>query len=89
MNQADISKLMSQLKCRVNPRLRKFRTIKGPEYRLVMLRKTVTALIKHERLELNFPRAEESRMYAERVSFYISPLPQLFYDALFVSLETN
>lgn len=67
MNQAEVSKLVSQLRTTVNPRLRKLRTFKGPEERLNKLRKTVTALIKHERIELNYPRADESRMYAERV----------------------
>lgn len=68
MNQADVSKLVSQLKVKVKPHLKKFRNPRGPEGRLDNLRKTVTALIKHERIELNFPRAEDSRMYAERVS---------------------
>lgn len=68
MNQADVSKLVSQLRIKVNPRLRKFRSPAGPEGRLNKLRKTVTALIKHERIELNYPRADEARMYAERVS---------------------
>lgn len=68
MNQADVTKLVSQLKVRVNPRLRKFSNPKGPEERLNKLRKTVTALIKHERIELNYPRADEAQMYAERVS---------------------
>lgn len=67
MNQAEVTKLVSQLKIKVNPRLRKFRSIKGPESRLDRLRKTVTALFKHERIELNYPRADEARMYAERV----------------------
>ncbi|RZC33105.1 39S ribosomal protein L17, mitochondrial, partial [Asbolus verrucosus] len=67
MNQADVAKLVSQLRIKVNPRLRKFRSPGGPEERLNKLRKTVTALIKHERLELNYPRADESRMYAERL----------------------
>ncbi|KAG5887902.1 hypothetical protein JTB14_018954 [Gonioctena quinquepunctata] len=67
MNQAEVSKLVSQLRVRVNPRLRKFRNPGGPEERLNKLRKTVTALIKHERIELNYPRADESRMYAERL----------------------
>ncbi|KAJ8919576.1 hypothetical protein NQ315_002198 [Exocentrus adspersus] len=67
MNQAEVSKLVSQLKTKVNPRLRKFRSPKGPEGRLDRLRKTVTALVKHERLELNYPRADEARMYAERL----------------------
>lgn len=74
MNQAEVSKLVSQLKVKVNPRLRRFRNPRGPEGRLDNLRKTVTALIKHERIELNYPMAEESRMYAERVSskYYFS-----------------
>ncbi|KAF7268099.1 hypothetical protein GWI33_018735 [Rhynchophorus ferrugineus] len=67
MNQAEVSKLVSQLKTTVNPRLRKFRNPEGPEGRLDKLRKTVTALIKHERIELNYPRADEARMYAERL----------------------
>ncbi|XP_017770478.1 PREDICTED: 39S ribosomal protein L17, mitochondrial [Nicrophorus vespilloides] len=67
MNQADVSKLVSQLRIKVNPRLRKFRNPGGPEERLNKLRKTVTALIKHERIELNYPRADEARMYAERL----------------------
>uniref|UniRef100_A0A1Y1NH77 Large ribosomal subunit protein bL17m n=1 Tax=Photinus pyralis TaxID=7054 RepID=A0A1Y1NH77_PHOPY len=67
MNQADISHLVSRLRIKVNPRLRKFRNPEGPLGRLKKLRKTVTALFKHERIELNYPRAEESRMYAERL----------------------
>lgn len=67
MNQADVSKLVSQLKIKVNPRLRKFRNPEGPFGRLKKMRKTVTALVKHERIELNYPRADEARMYAERV----------------------
>lgn len=67
MNQADVSKLVSKLRVRVNPKLRKLKNPAGPEGRLEKLRKTVTALIKHERIELNFNRADEARMYAERV----------------------
>ncbi|KAF5281983.1 hypothetical protein FQA39_LY00507 [Lamprigera yunnana] len=67
MSQADIAHLVSRLRIKVNPRLRKFRNPEGPLGRLKKLRKTVTALIKHERIELNYPRAEEARMYAERI----------------------
>ncbi|KAF5284589.1 hypothetical protein FQR65_LT02415 [Abscondita terminalis] len=66
MNQAEISHLVSRLRIKVNPRLRKLRNPEGPLGRLKALRKTVTALIKHERIELNYPRADEARMYAER-----------------------
>lgn len=34
----------------------------------------VTALIKYERIELYYPRADETRGYAERVYFKISSL---------------
>lgn len=69
MNQADVSKLVSRLQIKTVSRLRKFRNPDGPLGRLNKLRKTVTALIKHERIELNYPRADEARMYAERVYF--------------------
>lgn len=67
MNQAEVTKLVSKLRIRQPTKLRKLSTPLGPEGRLLNLRKTVTALIKHERIELNYNRADESRMYAERV----------------------
>lgn len=69
MNQAEVSKLMSQLRIAVKPHVKKLRNPDGPEGRLKKLRKTVNALIKHERIELNYPRADEARQYAERVSY--------------------
>lgn len=68
MNQAEVSKLMSQLRVAIPAKHRKLRNIDGPEGRLRKLRKTVTALIKHERIELNWVRADEARAYAERVN---------------------
>lgn len=67
MNQAEVAKLMSQLKIAVRPRHRNLKNIDGPEGRLDKLRKTVTALVKHERIELNYQRADEARGYAERL----------------------
>lgn len=67
MNQADISKLMSQLRIAVAPNKRRLRNVDGPEGRLLKLRKTVTGLVKYERLELNYNRADEARAYAELV----------------------
>ncbi|XP_048483143.1 39S ribosomal protein L17, mitochondrial [Plutella xylostella] len=67
MNQAEVSKLVSKLRIKVNPQPRKLRNGQGPEGRLNKLRKTVTGLIKHERIELNYPRADEARHYAERL----------------------
>ena len=70
MNQAEVTKLMSQLKVAVRPRHRNIKNIDGPEGRLDKLRKTVTALVKYERLEMNYNRADEARGYAERVSLF-------------------
>ena len=68
MNQAEVTKLMSQLKFAIKPTHRRLKNIDGPEGRLLKLRKTVTALFKFERLEMNYNRADEARGYAERVS---------------------
>lgn len=68
MNQAEVVKLMSQLKIAIRPGIRNLKNIDGPEGRLNKLRKSVTALVKYERLEMNYNRADETRGYAERVS---------------------
>ncbi|XP_022221825.1 39S ribosomal protein L17, mitochondrial [Drosophila obscura] len=65
MNQADVTKLMSQLRIAVRPNQRNLKNADGPEGRLLKLRKTITALMKHERIELCFNRADEARGYAE------------------------
>lgn len=67
MNQADVSKLISQLRIAVRPNKRHLKNVDGPEGRLLKLRKTVTALVKHERIELFYNRADEARGYAELV----------------------
>jgi len=63
----DVQKLVPKLKIAVRNTPLKFRQPEGPFGRLKLLRKTVTALIKYERLELNFPRASEARGYTERL----------------------
>jgi hypothetical protein len=68
MNQADVTKLMSRLRIKYKPVRRKLKNIEGPEGRLKKIQKTLTALIKHERIELNFNRGDETRGYVERVS---------------------
>lgn len=68
MNQAEVTKLMSQLRVLIRPRHRNLKNPKGPEGRLDKLRQTVTALVKYERIELHTNRAHEARGYAERVS---------------------
>ncbi|XP_068630250.1 large ribosomal subunit protein bL17m [Battus philenor] len=67
MNQAEVAKLVSKLRIKVAPEPRRLRNLKGPEGRLDKLRKTVTALIKYERIELNYNRGDEARQYAERL----------------------
>lgn len=67
MNQAELSKLVSTLRVAVKPKPRLFSSPEGPAGRLRKLSATVTALVKYERIELNYPRAEEAQGYAERV----------------------
>lgn len=67
MNQAEVTKLMTQLRFAIRPKKRNLKNPDGPEGRLLKLRKTVTALVKHERIELFYQRADEARGYAELV----------------------
>lgn len=67
MNQADVTKLVSQLRFAVRGRYRNLKNPRGAEGRLDKLRKTVTGLVKNERIELNTQRADEARQYAERL----------------------
>jgi large subunit ribosomal protein L17 len=64
----EISRLVSALRIAVAPRHKQFKNPDGPKGRLNKMRSTVTALIKYERIELLYPRADEARGYAERVS---------------------
>lgn len=86
MNQANVEKLVSKLRYNVKPR-RKLRNADGPLGRIRKIQKTLTALLKYERIELNYSRADETRGYVERVCvyflfiFYInSALYILFYS---------
>lgn len=71
MNQADVTKLVSKLRIKVPPKHRRLSSPEGPEGRINKLRKTVTGLIKYERIELNYNRGDEARQYAERVRIKI------------------
>ncbi|XP_075551287.1 mitochondrial ribosomal protein L17 isoform X1 [Dermacentor variabilis] len=64
---ADATRLIPALKHGVKHRYRKLTTPKGPLGRVEKIRETLTALFKHERIELNHPRADEVRGYAERL----------------------
>uniref|UniRef100_A0ABD2WZN4 Large ribosomal subunit protein bL17m n=1 Tax=Trichogramma kaykai TaxID=54128 RepID=A0ABD2WZN4_9HYME len=65
MNQAKILNLVAKLKHTNNIKPRKLKNYRGPEGRIAMLQKSLTALLKYERIELNFNRADETRAYAE------------------------
>lgn len=68
ISQAEVDKLMSQLKFAIKPAHRRMKNPGGSEGRLFKLRQSVTALLKYERLEMMYNRADETRGYAERVS---------------------
>lgn len=80
MNQADVTKLMSKLRFAVKQNHRRLRNIDGPEGRLDKIRKTLTALVKYERIELNYNRADESRGYVERVRRKFSEIPCSIFE---------
>ncbi|CAB0041554.1 unnamed protein product [Trichogramma brassicae] len=56
MNQAKILNLVAKLKHTNNIKPRKLKNYRGPEGRIAMLQKSLTALLKYERIELNFNR---------------------------------
>lgn len=68
MNQADVTKLVSRLRVAIKAEPRGFANRGGPDGKFLLFRKTLTALIKYERIELNYHRADEARGYVERVS---------------------
>ena len=67
MNQANLTQLVAKLPIRIAAKPRRLRNLDGNYGRLIKLRKTVTALVRHERIELNYNRADEARGYAERL----------------------
>ncbi|CAL8069425.1 unnamed protein product [Orchesella dallaii] len=62
-----LTNLISKLNVKVLPSPRKFQNPGGPEGRLKAMRRTVTALVKHERIEARYFRADEARGYVERL----------------------
>jgi len=67
MNQSSLTHLVSRLRVKVQPIPRGFSNPEGLMGRLKKMRRTVTALCRHERIELNYNRADEARPYAERL----------------------
>lgn len=89
MNQAELSRLVSTLRVSVKPRHRQMATPEGPAGRLKALRATVTALLKYERIELYYNRADEARGYAERVIFFVSSGLKLNFQLIILCLYLN
>lgn len=79
MNQPNLEKLVNKLRYNVKPR-RKFRQPQGPEGRLLKFRKILTALIKYERLELNYPRGDEARGYVDQVRSLFSDYFRIIFE---------
>lgn len=71
MNQAEVGKLINQMRFKVQPKAWKLRDSdnlnQGLRGRLLTTRKTVTELIQNERLELSYPRGVVAREYTERL----------------------
>ena len=65
--QANVTHLLSKLKYKVGPRARRLKNVEGPAGRIKKIQKTLTALLKHERIELYYNRADETRGYVELV----------------------
>jgi len=71
MNQAEVGKLISRLRFKVQPKPWKIQDSEsrhqGLRGRLLTTRKSVTALIENERLELSYSRGVVAREYTERL----------------------
>ncbi|XP_066590676.1 large ribosomal subunit protein bL17m-like [Prorops nasuta] len=65
MNQANVEKLISKLKFTSKTKPYKLSNQDGPEGRLCKISKTLTALLKHERIEANYNRVDETKEYVE------------------------
>jgi large subunit ribosomal protein L17 len=63
----DLTHLVSKLNVRIQPKKRPMRNEEGPTGRLKVLRHTVSALIKHERIEVSYHKGDEARGYMERL----------------------
>jgi len=66
-SQANLTNLVSKLRIKILPVQRKMAHPEGHVGRIRMMRQTVTALVKYERIEVSFYRCDESRGYAERL----------------------
>lgn len=84
LNTANASKSVSKIFYKLTER-RKLKNLDGPEGRLRKIQKTLTALIKYERIEVNYQRGDEVRGYAEQVSIWFIIIE--FFNCLHVKME--
>lgn len=70
MNQAKVTHYVSKLNFDIGATHRNLKGPEGPEGRLKKIQKTLTALLKYERIELYYNRGDEVRGYVDRVSLY-------------------
>ena len=66
-NQAEVLRLMSKLRINVGLKQRKIRNVQGYRGQMDALRKNVSALITHERIELPENRGIITRQYTEKL----------------------
>ena len=76
----DLTHLMNKLRIKVRPQYRRMAQPDGPQGRLRMMQETVNAVIKYERIELSYGRADEARGYVERVCDYVRTLWRFTYE---------
>lgn len=69
--QVQVKNIFPKLKYNLNnDKHRRLRNAEGPAGRIKKIQKTLTALLKYERLEVNYNRADETRGYVELVSIF-------------------
>jgi len=67
MNQAEIGKLVTRLKFKVQPKRWKIHSGDGDRGRLAIYKKIMTSLVVNERIEINKPKGIMVREYTERL----------------------
>lgn len=73
--QAEVKQLFPKLQFQICDKHRKLRNVDGPAGRIRKIQKTLTALFKYERIEVNYGRADETRGYVELVSNFCLLVP--------------
>lgn len=67
MNQARVDRLLAKMNYKMMKIPRLMKQPKGPQGRLLMMQKTTTLVVKHERVEANYNRLDECRGYIEQL----------------------